>query len=68
MIGRVSMDLITVDVSALDEVPDHLEILNGHQGIDDLAQAAGTIGYEFLTSLGDRYERAYKGGALQLAT
>ncbi|WP_111429062.1 alanine racemase [Rhodobacteraceae bacterium DSL-40] len=68
MIGRVSMDLITVDVSALDEVPDHLEILNGHQGIDDLAQAAGTIGYEFLTSLGDRYERAYKGGALQSAT
>ncbi|MDJ1007219.1 MAG: alanine racemase [Paracoccaceae bacterium] len=56
--GRVSMDLITVDVTQLAEVPDRLELLGPHQGVDDLAAAAGTIGYEILTSLGARYERA----------
>ena len=57
------MDLITVDVSGLAEVPDALEILNARQTVDDLAHAAGTIGYEVLTSLGGRYERVYKGAA-----
>lgn len=55
--GRVSMDLLTVDVTHLDDVPDHLDILGPHQGVDQLAQAAGTIGYEILTSLGPRYTR-----------
>jgi alanine racemase len=63
LVGRVSMDLITVDVSALSAVPDHLEILNARQTIDDLGTAAGTIGYEILTSLGARYQRVYKGAA-----
>ena len=63
LVGRVSMDLITVDVTALSAVPDHLEILNARQTIDDLGAAAGTIGYEILTSLGARYERVYKGAA-----
>mgnify|MGYP003338025939 CR=1 FL=1 len=31
-------------------------------GVDDLAERAGTIGYEVLTSLGARYRRAYKAG------
>jgi alanine racemase len=60
LVGRVSMDLITVDVSGLAEVPDHLEILKARQTVDDLARAAGSIGYEVLTSLGPRYERVYK--------
>ncbi|KPQ13148.1 MAG: alanine racemase Alr [Rhodobacteraceae bacterium HLUCCO18] len=55
--GRVSMDLLTVDVTDLDTVPDALDILGDHQGVDDLAEAAGTIGYEILTSLGARYRR-----------
>jgi alanine racemase len=55
--GRVSMDLLTVDVTALDTVPDTLDILGPHQTVDDLAEAAGTIGYEILTSLGPRYSR-----------
>lgn len=60
LVGRVSMDLITVDVTDLaGEVPDMLEILNERQTVDDLAAAAGTIGYEILTSLGARYERVY---------
>ncbi|MCP5087528.1 MAG: alanine racemase [Rhodobacteraceae bacterium] len=62
LVGRVSMDLITVDVTDLPQVPDHLEILNKHQRVDDLADAAGTIGYEILTSLGGRYNRRYIGG------
>jgi alanine racemase len=66
--GRVSMDLTTVDLS---EVPenlrpkpgDALEILGPNQTADDLAKTAGTIGYEVLTRLGNRYERKYISGA-----
>jgi alanine racemase len=61
--GRVSMDLLTVDVSALDVVPDHLDILGPHQTVDQLADEAATIGYEILTSLGPRYARCYSGDA-----
>ncbi|MEM6307908.1 MAG: alanine racemase C-terminal domain-containing protein, partial [Pseudomonadota bacterium] len=57
--GRVSMDMIGVDVSHLDVVPDVLDIICPYQGIDDVADAAGTIGYEILTSLGARYSRRY---------
>ncbi len=63
LVGRVSMDLIAVDVTDLAEVPDALDILGPHQGIDDLAAAAGTIGYEILTALGPRYVRRYTGAA-----
>ena len=62
LIGRVSMDLITADVTDLAEVPSHLDILCDRQGVDDLAAIAGTIGYEILTSLGPRYLRRYTGG------
>lgn len=55
--GRVSMDLIGVDVTELETVPDALTILGPQQTVDDLATAAGTIGYEILTSLGTRYRR-----------
>lgn len=60
--GRVSMDLLTVDVSHLDDTPQSLDLLGPHQGVDVLADAAGTIGYEILTSLGSRYARRYSGG------
>ncbi len=59
LVGRVSMDLITADVTDLAEVPDHLDILGQHQTIHDLAAAGGTIPYEILTSLGARYDRVY---------
>ncbi|WP_343116897.1 alanine racemase [Ostreiculturibacter nitratireducens] len=61
--GRVSMDLITVDVTHLSEAPATLDILCPAQGVDRLADAAGTIGYEILTSLGPRYARRHAGGA-----
>lgn len=59
LVGRVSMDLITVDVTDLPEEPESLDILNAQQTVDVLATAAGTIGYEILTSLGARYTRRY---------
>ncbi|MGY9054268.1 MAG: alanine racemase [Alphaproteobacteria bacterium] len=68
IVGRVSMDSIVVDVSALNvsalnplpKPGDWAEIMGPHQTADDLAAAAGTIGYEILTSLGHRYSRVYK--------
>ena len=61
LVGRVSMDLITVDVTDLEATGAALDILCADQGVDDLAIAAGTIGYEILTSLGPRYARDYVG-------
>ena len=64
--GRVSMDLIAVDVTDLDKNAvrrGHMVTLIG-EGItvDELAHHFGTIGYEVLTSLGRRFARVYKGG------
>ena len=59
-VGRISMDLITVDVSHIPEVPETLQLLGRNQTIDDLADCASTIGYEILTSLGNRYERVHE--------
>jgi len=64
--GRVSMDLTTVDLSAIPENErprpgDSMELLGQHQSADELANDAGTIGYEILTSLGHRYGRQYIG-------
>ncbi len=59
-VGRVSMDLIIVDVTDLAADPATLTLLGPHQGVDQLAEAAGTIGYEVLTSLGRRYARTHK--------
>lgn len=61
--GRVSMDLLTIDVTRLGEDPESLDILSPAQTVDDLARAAGTIGYEVLTSLGARYARRTAGAA-----
>ncbi|MEY8840646.1 alanine racemase, partial [Cribrihabitans sp. XS_ASV171] len=60
VVGRVSMDLITVDVTDLGYDPENLRLLGEEQRIDDWANAANTIGYEILTSLGARYSRDYR--------
>ncbi|MDF1803938.1 alanine racemase [Thalassovita sp.] len=57
--GRISMDLIGVDVTHLPEPPKGLDLLNSDQTVDMLAENAGTIGYEILTSMGARYRRRY---------
>jgi alanine racemase len=65
MVGRVSMDLITLDVTdAPGLVPgDTVTLIGGAApSPDDLAARAGTIGYEILTSFGARYRRAYGAG------
>ncbi len=59
IVGRISMDLIGVDVGPVKDMPDSVELMGRHQSIDTLADAAGTIGYEILTSLGSRYARSY---------
>jgi alanine racemase len=64
--GRVSMDLIAIDITDLPPNAarrGHMVTLLG-EGItvDELAHHFGTIGYEVLTSLGRRYARIYKGG------
>lgn len=63
VVGRVSMDLLTVDVTDLPDTPAAFEVLGPHQGVDALADAAGTIGYEILTALGARYARRHVGAA-----
>lgn len=62
ILGRVSMDLITVDITHLSESPAALSLLGPHQGVDDLADLTGTIGYELLTQLSRRYSRHYARG------
>ncbi len=65
LIGRVSMDLVTFDISAVPTAKpgDPVELIGPHVGVDAVGAAAGTIGYEILTSLGNRYRRHYKRGA-----
>ncbi|MEE4187239.1 MAG: alanine racemase [Roseobacter sp.] len=58
--GRVSMDLIGVDVTELGHDPDSLQLIGVHQSVDTVAGFADTIGYEILTSLGARYRRVYR--------
>ena len=62
LVGRVSMDLTTFDVTeAPGVVPGAwLEIIGLAQTPDDLAAAEGTNGYEVLTSLGRRFHRIYR--------
>jgi alanine racemase len=66
VVGRVSMDLTTLDVT---DVPDGLLALGQPvdfagplHSVDKIAEQAGTIGYEILTSLGARCKRRYVGG------
>jgi len=59
LVGRVSMDLITVDITECPGTPRSLSILTADQTVDTLADASQTIGYEILTALGPRYHRRY---------
>lgn len=61
VLGRVTMDFTMFDVT---EVPQQvldkaewIELFGSHISVDDAARAAGTIGYELLTSLGSRFHR-----------
>ncbi len=66
IVGRVSMDMLCVDISGLPpgdvDVGDYVELIGATVGLDEVAAAAGTIGYEILTCLGARLERRYSEG------
>lgn len=63
VIGRVSMDLTTLDITALPEAAlapgDYVDLLNETITVGEIAAQAGTIGYEVLTGLGKRFRRFY---------
>lgn len=67
MVGRVSMDLITIDVT---DVPpgvaragEFATLIGDGLSIEDAGYSAGTIGYEILTRLGPRFQRSYIEGS-----
>lgn len=62
MLGRVSMDVIAVDITDTDAASgDAVELFGANRLLDDAAQAAGTISYELLTSILPRVPRVYQG-------
>lgn len=66
VVGRVSMDLTAFDVTECAggvKPGDLVELFGANIPLDEVAEAAGTIGYELLTGLGRRYERVYVGGS-----
>ena len=65
LLGRVTMDMLCFDVTEVPQAELHegarVTLLGDRPGIrvDDLANAAGTIGYEILTRIGPRVKREY---------
>jgi alanine racemase len=67
VVGRISMDLVTIDVTRLGgrvRPGTTVEVLAGAGAVDRFAAAAGTIPYELLVRLGSRIERRYIGGGV----
>jgi len=63
VVGKVSMDLLTVDLTDVPpskiHVGDWVELFGDHLFVDDLAEKAGTVSWEIFTRLGPRFERFY---------
>ena len=63
VVGIVSMDMLALDVSTIPHAQltehTHAEFTNDQQTVDDVAKAAGTIGYEIFTRIGRRVERRH---------
>ena len=64
LIGRVSMDMITVDLTEMPsaQVGDPVELWGAEVSVDEVATRAGTISYELLTSVTKRVPRCYDDG------
>jgi alanine racemase len=65
IVGRISMDLLTVDVTDLPDNAtvrrgDLVTLIGGELGVDAVGAQVGTIGYEVLSALGRRYHRIWK--------
>jgi len=67
IVGRVSMDLTTVDITGLSGAPVEAghwaEIVGPAIPLETAGSGAGTIGYEILTRIGRRYHRVYTNGS-----
>ena len=62
IVGRVSMDLVTVDLSNIKTKnlkDQEIEIIGDKQSINIISKLINTIPYEILTNLGKRYQRIY---------
>ncbi len=59
ILGNISMDLVTVDISHLNTVPEKLTFVGPNQSINDLSDIAKTISHEILINLGNRFSRHY---------
>ncbi len=59
LVGRVSMDKITIDVSNVPsaQIGSPVELFGAQLAVDEVANAAGTIGYELLTAVAPRVSR-----------
>jgi alanine racemase len=66
IVGRVSMDTVTIDATALPpdalRPGDAVDLIGPSCDVDRVAAQAGTIGYEMLTRLGRRFSRVHRHG------
>ena len=63
IVGRVSMDLVVLDVTGTNAKPgDEIEFLGPNMPLTEVAESMGTIDYELLTRIGSRVERTWSGG------
>jgi alanine racemase len=66
VVGRISMDLLAVDITAAPFTATRrghfVTLIGGDIGVDELAAFGGTVGYEVLTNLGRRCTRKYRVG------
>jgi alanine racemase len=64
VLGRISMDLITIDMSRFPELLNskkviYVDVINKSNNINNISKNINTISYEIITSLGNRYKRKY---------
>ena len=63
IIGLISMDYMTVDISGLDEneikVGDFVELIGNHVLLSFIAKQSKTIPYEILNNIGNRAKKIY---------
>jgi alanine racemase len=66
IVGRISMDLVCIDITDLADAAVHrgdsATLIGGEITVDEVAASAGTIGYEILTHLSPRCQLIYRGG------
>lgn len=62
MIGRISMDLMIIDITKVKniiKIGDYLEVFGKNISLDDFARISDTSPYDIITSISDRCEKVY---------